>query len=497
MKLDTIYNAVRTNFDCQIVKNVEFNPDISEIQLLNQADDRQPENDIIYTDLQGSLNHFSKSILSYNENMYPKINSGIIAKQDDLIAIQNFISNLLSTENKQSLAITNLSLQAMKRTPLQDIINQASKILSNPIIVIDNSYKVITYSTKYDISDPLWERIIEDGYAPYSLLLEMNRIVSNSNPDDALSPFYVSCDLSPVHKLGIRLTWENYNIGYIVMFNVPTPINATHWALLPKIAEITTETLSQSPNFGEMYGNSRQRILDCILDQNTSERIKILLSEAKITLSKNCIAAIIKPQRQGTNQELRYFSEELKAFNVNAFISIRDQYIYAIFPNQATDSFMHQLRSLAKKLNLNIMSSDVYSNFFESLNHLNYCKAAFKIGSKLHQLSEINQSSSFRFEIILSQLNDDDLLKMTESPILKVLKKHDQQHDSELLKTLEVYLQRNRLLKETAATLYIHRNTLTNRLEKITTLTNLDLSNSEQLFQVEYSFKILKFLHAK
>lgn len=51
------------------------------------------------------------------------------------------------------------------------------------------------------------------------------------------------------------------------------------------------------------------------------------------------------------------------------------------------------------------------------------------------------------------------------------LVRHDRQHESDLLRTLEAYLDRNRQLKPTAQALFIHYNTLRYRLKKIENLT--------------------------
>lgn len=493
MKFNTICNAVKTNFDCVLNKS-HSDPDISEIQLLTPNSVDADRSDIMYTNLQNTPVSDDLMLLACNQQLANTTTPCIIAPQETLLDIQNFIGSLLFTENKAGRAISDLSLKAMKRTPLQAIVNDAASVLQNPIIVIDNSYKVITYATDYDIADPLWERIIEDGYAPYSLLLEMNRIVSHSNPDDALSPFYVSCDLSPVHKLAIRLTWENYNIGYIVMFNVPTPINVSHWSLLPQIAEIVTETLSQAPNFGEMYGNSRQRILECLLEKNLPERINILLSEAKITVPTSCTALVLKPTKINATSGMRYFEELLKDFLPTAFVATRNKVIYMVLPRELTPALRADLQSKLAEVDMIATYSPCYSDFFDSLNHLRYCQKALKIETKLGQTTTLADSAQFRFEIILNELKDPTILTLTESPVVNTLRRYDQAHDTELLHTLATYLANNRYLKDTAAALFIHRNTLTNRLERITDLTELDLGDSEALFRVEYSLRIMRFL---
>lgn len=206
----------------------------------------------IYIDLENTQDNLPPIIITSHMPKTHTVQTVILVSSDELIDVQNFLMNLLAQENQQALKLTELSLLAVKSASLQQIINATYELLNDPIIVVDNAYKVISSSTNYAVSDPLWKKIIIDSYAPYSLLIEMNRIVTNSNPDDRLAPFYVKCGLSPVHKLAIKLIFDNHDIGYIVMFNKPTEIGPQHWSMLPKIANILSEVISKTPKFREM-----------------------------------------------------------------------------------------------------------------------------------------------------------------------------------------------------------------------------------------------------
>lgn len=58
---------------------------------------------------------------------------------------------------------------------------------------------------------------------------------------------------------------------------------------------------------------------------------------------------------------------------------------------------------------------------------------------------------------------------------IRILYDYDQERDAELVKTLECYLEHGGALVETAKILFIHRNTLLHRLERIESLCHIDL----------------------
>jgi purine catabolism regulator len=93
---------------------------------------------------------------------------------------------------------------------------------------------------------------------------------------------------------------------------------------------------------------------------------------------------------------------------------------------------------------------------------------------------------------LLLQIDDSPELKAFQQEILGPLLEHE--NGKELIRTLEVYFERNGNLKKTAHNLYIHRNTLIYRLERIHEITGLDLDNPETRLALQLTLHIHKML---
>jgi hypothetical protein len=76
---------------------------------------------------------------------------------------------------------------------------------------------------------------------------------------------------------------------------------------------------------------------------------------------------------------------------------------------------------------------------------------------------------------------------------LVALRNYDAAHDTNLMASLEVYLEHNQSIGETAAALFIHRNTMNYRISKIVELTNLDLKDPSVVDHLRFSFHVLRF----
>ena len=88
-----------------------------------------------------------------------------------------------------------------------------------------------------------------------------------------------------------------------------------------------------------------------------------------------------------------------------------------------------------------------------------------------------------------------NLVQLCHSAVLK-LEYYDRKNGTELMETLHAYLSCQQNVSEAAASLYIHRNTLSKRLEKINDLISLNFSDAETVFHLMFSFRILEYYGA-
>jgi GAF domain-containing protein len=72
------------------------------------------------------------------------------------------------------------------------------------------------------------------------------------------------------------------------------------------------------------------------------------------------------------------------------------------------------------------------------------------------------------------------------------LLEHDRERDTDLFRTVEVYLECQGNVKETAAKLFVHRNTLRQRFEKIRKVAAVDLSDTDRWFDLMMALRIIR-----
>jgi len=97
---------------------------------------------------------------------------------------------------------------------------------------------------------------------------------------------------------------------------------------------------------------------------------------------------------------------------------------------------------------------------------------------------------------LLCRLQASDELEEFYSQTLAPLLQYDAVHGTELTSTLEAYFAHQGNVSQTAESLYLHRNSLLYRLERISGITGMDLSDADDCFSLQLALKIRPLLES-
>jgi len=95
---------------------------------------------------------------------------------------------------------------------------------------------------------------------------------------------------------------------------------------------------------------------------------------------------------------------------------------------------------------------------------------------------------------ILWESGNKQQLKEYALSMLSSLLAYDREHNTNLLWTLELFLENKCGYSETSKAAFLHINTLRYRLKRVEELTGLELARNEDRFQAQLSIRLLKIL---
>lgn len=122
-------------------------------------------------------------------------------------------------------------------------------------------------------------------------------------------------------------------------------------------------------------------------------------------------------------------------------------------------------------------------------------RTAITIGKKRGK-REICFIEDLRLEEAFFEMAKMDIFREFVDETLLELKMHDEKYGTPFLETLKTLAEHHGARKETAETLFLHRNTLAYRIRRIEQLTGADLNDPDVLFQVNLVMKISAYMES-
>lgn len=122
-------------------------------------------------------------------------------------------------------------------------------------------------------------------------------------------------------------------------------------------------------------------------------------------------------------------------------------------------------------------------------NVYNEALQAMQLGERLKLLNQIVEYSSLGVYNLLCELEDILTVRSFTTRVIGPLVAYDDQHKGSLVETINAYFDNHGNVSKTAEALYVHRNTLLYRLDRIQELTQHDLDQAEMRLALHLALK--------
>jgi sugar diacid utilization regulator len=155
-----------------------------------------------------------------------------------------------------------------------------------------------------------------------------------------------------------------------------------------------------------------------------------------------------------------------------------------------------EIKAFLSKLGLRCGRSLVFHLFSDLKYYYIQCKTAVYEGGRLGKPDIILRYEDCYLSHVMRILEQGTSLKSICHPGILLLHEHDMAGDSEYIKCLQTFIYTGCNMAQTAKILYVHRNTLEYRIEKILEILNMDiagLGESERM-HLWFSCRICGFL---
>ncbi len=245
---------------------------------------------------------------------------------------------------------------------------------------------------------------------------------------------------------------------------------------------------------------SKEELIEKILKNEIYEKeIEKKAEILNIEINKKRVVILIKTKVEEFKIVKNFLKESLN--QEDFLIELENEkfvILKTIKEQEKEQKILEYLKELNKKLKekANIETNIAVGNFIEDLKEI---ENSFKEATLALEIKQIFQNSDdiiFYNNIGIERIIYKLPISICEIFLAEVLKKKKIKNlNEEILFTINSFFDNNLNISETSRKLFIHRNTLVYRLEKIKNLTGLDLRNFEDAIKFKLALLIQKYLN--
>ncbi len=368
---------------------------------------------------------------------------------------------------------------------LQDIITRTEQMIDNPIMVIDNSYRVICESGSESCGDVVWCENIKNGYCSYEFITQFNRISEVRNISTNSDAFLSGCLNSPLRRSICKLRDGGHILGYLLAIELNSPFTELKMEILELVSKLVSRMIAHtdSVSFG---GSSMQNLFSDML----SGRLKskdilqnyLNYSHIKMESSYYLISVNIKDynlQGHPTNNTLEQELSKIMDYTLTACVGTN-----IIFLTERRDSLVSVTNELQRHRDFftdNNLTVAVSDNF-TSLEDLSIYYRQTNFTHRTIRRLNLDEKTICTYDnlrimdIITRNPTLDNYLDLVGSDYVNI-RQYDDEHNTEYSKTLYYYIRWNHNLNRVAEILCVHKNTVSYRIQRAKELFDLDLKD--------------------
>ncbi len=395
-----------------------------------------------------------------------------------------------------------LLLAIIKHKSIGEFLEIASQKISNPIALLDNSLSLIARAGQFLKSSEgtMWENIEKNGYVDTDFFtIEEQREYAMSYKTDEPIIGNLSADKEHTY-VSIRIFIDSKLYGSLGSVGINSEFTDGQISVLQHIKECLKLYIKSNDTVMLMLGNQDAFIHNMLKGISVKESLVLYhINKFKWNINDHfyLINFMCPVSLENPVQTFSYINKINKLFPLsyitkydNSIIMIFRREDYTIKDKTVSEPFIKLLINNEMKCGI----SSCFDNFMNLKYY--YIQSIIALESSIEDCTIIQYYEECHIEQIIKLLkNTLDLKSICHPAVLSMWEKQEES-SHELIQCLYSYLINGRNLASASRDLYLHRNTLIYRLNKISKIWKIDyniLSPNELLYLI-FSCKLVEYL---
>lgn len=412
-------------------------------------------------------------------------------------------------EDQQQTAIVRRMLTAhFSDKGLSYLVEEASKALDNPVLVIDQAFRYVAHATGPLDDDSRfsevmsrelrYEAILEDGVDYIKSEAISEKVSRHSGPLEHFNKLFdLDTLVSAVMVHGIC-------IAHVMLIARNHPFTDIDRVCFSRLTHFVAQEMQKSTLYETPPGQMNSYFLSYLLNEEHPNRMAIQRRMEVLDLKpapKYYLVCVQPADASVTAIDLESVASQLRCSISHTITTVCDRELVLLVgrkPDQGIGDYtMRAFSNAAQVSQVSVGISNPFEDIAETRDHLRQARSAITFGKLVS--SQLDDHSVYRYrdfayiELLDVASHDIDLINFCD-PALRKLQEYDKRHNGELVETLFCYLQTMGNTQRASRLLNLHKNTMLYRMSRIREITGCDLSSGEDVFKLQVSYRVLLFL---
>lgn len=392
---------------------------------------------------------------------------------------------------------------------LQYLIEEASRALRNPIVVVDSAYHYVARHVegKLDPSRHV-DRVLEQEFQYESVLEDGVAFIKRERLSErcaqARKPIVVHNDVLDADTMVTASIVHGVTIAHTMMIARDHPFSEVDYECMARLGLFVGQEMQKTDLYAASRGQMDSYFLVNLLNDEqpshavTNRRLSVL----EFRPLPELYVAVVEPNHANlTPQDYDTIAMQLTGCLKNSIYASYEHALVILFTREKGaglgDYTEKQLRKAAAVNDLSVGVSNAFDDLTHIHSHYEQARSAIRSGRMVAVFLEdggLYHYCDYAYVQMLDLTNKQYNLLNFVHPSLMRLARYDREHGTELTDTLFIYLQNACNTQRAAKILNLHKNTLLYRLGRIREILGCDLSSGEDQFLLQLSFRVLFFL---
>jgi len=412
-----------------------------------------------------------------------------------LFRVFNLIRSLI--EAAKTTLYDELVAKADLARDIDVVLDEASVKQGRSLILLDSNFAIVSTSKTIPVSDSAWESTMARGYCSYEMISEIMAMDSTKQLHSGVDIVEAISYNSPNREIAANVMLGGTRIGYLIMIADENPLNGSHFLVMENIVRAICYTIDRYARFLFSELGNYENILFQLLIEAPLENMQKELSS--LAFPPRMAALCIRPTRPLGQKALKEgIGADLAKAHRNIQFTYHNGAIAAVLPLELgvymPPEKVAALAVFAEKDQVRIGVSYTFFSIKDFPTFFGQAQASLDLSLRLNTPAPIVFYREYLPYVFVAAIGDSASLDGLRHPLLHVLRQFDRENNADLYKTLRVYLNSGCSTKAAAHLLFVHRNTLVSRLERIKEIGGIDINDPDTVLLLRMSYYIDRYI---